>query len=270
MSEIHIQIGEILKNARIKKNISLEKVSFKTKISIQNLNNIENGKIHLFAGVFYYKSFIQSYLKVLRISDKKILSLLKQNDIKSDVYSEKKPEEIKTSIFAQKLPTFSLLIAGFVGLICFVAINFFIDFDSDNPQLAQIEPKPKASYSIIENNNIIDEIENLKQDAPIKQTRLDIDSLEQNSYNNPTFSLKQIIAKQDVWIEIKDNNENILISTVLKKNESFGLPNNNEVVISASNAGALYFKNGDEKFSKLGSIGAILDSVNLKTLITDH
>ena len=57
MSEIHIQIGEILKNARIKKNISLEKVSFKTKISIQNLNNIENGKIHLFAGVFYYKSF---------------------------------------------------------------------------------------------------------------------------------------------------------------------------------------------------------------------
>ena len=56
----------------------------------------------------------------------------------------------------------------------------------------------------------------------------------------------------------------------LKKNESFGLPNNNEIVISASNAGALYFKNGDEKFSKLGSIGAILDSVNLKTLITDH
>ena len=83
--------------------------------------------------------------------------------------------------------------------------------------------------------------------------------------------LKQIIAKEDVWIEIKDLEQNILISTVLKKNETFNLPNyKDNIIISASNAGALSIKNGNEKNKILGPLGTILNSVDLNSLITNH
>ena len=41
MKEIYIEIGQTLKNYRLKRKLTLEKISYKTKISIQNLNNIE-------------------------------------------------------------------------------------------------------------------------------------------------------------------------------------------------------------------------------------
>ena len=85
------------------------------------------------------------------------------------------------------------------------------------------------------------------------------------------FFYKQLIAKEDVWIEIKDDSENILISTILKKDESFNLPNDKKnIIISASNAGALSLKNGDNNSPGLGSFGTVLDSVDLNSLITNH
>ena len=76
MREEYNTIGQILKNCRIKRKLSLEQVSNKTKISIQSLTNIENGRLDLIANKFFQKSFIKSYSKALRISDKKILLLL--------------------------------------------------------------------------------------------------------------------------------------------------------------------------------------------------
>ena len=67
MKEVYIEIGQTLKNYRLKRKLSLEKISNKTKISIENLSNIENGKFHLIAGEFYQRSFIKSYANALRI-----------------------------------------------------------------------------------------------------------------------------------------------------------------------------------------------------------
>ena len=96
----------------------------------------------------------------------------------------------------------------------------------------------------------------------------DIDNFKTQNYSN---FLRQIIAKEDVWIEIKDKDENILISTILKKDESFNLPSNSEdIIISASNAGALLLKDRNIDHSDLGAFGIVLYSVNLNILITNH
>ena len=70
-------VGQILKDYRLKKKITIEKISNKTKISIQNLTNIEEGNLDLIGGQFYQRSFIKSYVEALRISEKKILELIK-------------------------------------------------------------------------------------------------------------------------------------------------------------------------------------------------
>ena len=276
MKEVYIEIGQTLKNYRLKRKLSLEKISNKTKISIQNLNNIENGNLHLIAGEFYQRSFIKSYANALRISETKILLLfdntLNKSYEKSEFFQEKEVhlEKTRTPIITEKIPTIPLIVFAALGLITFFLFNFFKDIGQYGEKIAVIEPKPEQKLSKIE-ENIIDEIKDFKKNMPMKQTNLNFDDIEDYQIQNNKSVIKQIIAKNDVWIEIKDFNENILISTVLKKDEFFKLPNDGrEVIISASNAGSLFLKDGSNNFTDLGSFGEILDSVQLISLITNH
>ena len=276
MKEVYIEIGQTLKNYRLKRKLSLEKISNKTKISIENLNNIENGNLHLIAGEFYQRSFIKSYANALRISETKILLLfdntLNKSYEKSEFFQEKEVhlEKTRTPIITEKIPTIPLIVFAALGLITFFLFNFFKDIGQYGEKIAVIEPKPEQKLSKIE-ENIIDEIKDFKKNMPMKQTNLNFDDIEDYQIQNNKSVIKQIIAKNDVWIEIKDFNENILISTVLKKDEFFKLPNDgSKVIISASNAGSLFLKDGSNNFTDLGSFGEILDSVQLISLITNH
>ena len=276
MKEVYIEIGQTLKNYRLKRKLTLEKISDKTKISIQNLNNIENGNLHLIAGEFYQRSFIKSYANALRISETKILLLfdntLNKSYEKSEFFQEKEVhlEKTRTPVITEKVPTIPLIVFAALGLITFFLFNFFKDIGQYGEEIAVIEPKPEQKLSKIE-ENIIDEIKDFKKNMPMKQTNLNFDDIEDYQIQNNKSVIKQIIAKNDVWIEIKDFNENILISTVLKKDEFFKLPNDGrKVIISASNAGSLFLKDGSNNFTDLGSFGEILDSVQLISLISNH
>ena len=274
-NETYIEIGQKLKNSRVKKKLTLENISKKTKISIQNLINIENGELHLLAGEFYQRSFIKSYCAALRISEKKILLLLdnsKYKSYKDSDFDEKKESHLKktsTPLLAEKIPTMPLIVFASLGLITFFLFNFYIDTGQpDTQNIAVIEPKPEEQFPKIEENTI-DQIE---ESATIKQARIDnSDDIQNYQMHNNQKHTNQIVAKNDVWIEIKDFNENILISTVLKKDEFFKLPNNKrEIIISASNAGSLFLKDENNNFTDLGSSGDILNSIQLNSLITNH
>ena len=267
-------VGQILKDYRLKKKITIEKISNKTKISIQNLINIEEGNLDLIGGQFYQRSFIKSYVEALRISEKKILLLLDNVLHNSDekVISKKDLdlEANKRPIITEKIPTVPLMLFASLGLITFFLINLFIDNDKPGEKLSVIEPK--SDIEIVEiKENLADKIKKIKEEIPIKQTNVNVDDIENYKIPEDKIFMKQIIAKEDVWIEIKDLNENILLSAILKKNESYNLPNSKEkIIISASNAGALFIKNGDNKYPELGSHGTILDSVDLNSLIPNH
>ena len=283
MKEVYVEIGQTIKNYRLKRKLSLDKISNKTKISIENLSNIENGKFHLIPGEFYQRSFIKSYANALRISESKILLLfdntLNKSYEKSEFFQEKEVhlEKTRTPVITEKVPTIPLIVFAALGLITFFLFNFFKDIGQYGEEIAVIEPKPEQKLSKIE-ENITDGIKDLKKDIPMKQTNLNrvatnlnFDDIKNYQIQNNKSVIKQIIAKEDVWIEIKDFNENILISTILKKDEFFKLPNDGrKVIISASNAGSLFLKDGSNNFTDLGSFGEILDSVQLVSLITNH
>ena len=278
MSEEHIKIGQILKTFRLKKKYTLEKISHKTKISIQNIENIEEGNFDLIGGKFYQKSFIRLYAKALRISERKILAIFDGEangiDQNEKVLTSKSTDIGKTigPIIADKIPTKPLIFFASLGLFIFFVANLIQSSDQPGDQLATIKPKTELKLTKIE-ENLFDEIEKIKKDKEtvIKKTNVNVDDLENLKTQNYSNFLKQIIAKEDVWIEIKDKDENILISTILRKDESFNLPSNkDDVIISASNAGALILKDENSDHSNLGIFGSVLDSVNLNSLITNH
>ena len=278
MSEEHIKIGQILKTFRLKKKYTLEKISHKTKISIQNIENLEEGNFDLIGGKFYQKSFIRLYAKALRISERKILAIFDGEangiDQNEKVLTSKSTDIGKTigPIIADKIPTKPLIFFASLGLFIFFVANLIQSSDQPGDQLATIKPKTELKLTKIE-ENLFDEIEKIKKDKEtvIKKTNVNVDDLENLKTQNYSNFLRQIIAKEDVWIEIKDKDQNILISTILKKDESFNLPSDREdVVISASNAGALLLKDRNSNHSDLGIFGNVLDSVNLNSLITNH
>ena len=231
----------------------------------------------LIGGRFYQKSFLKLYAKSLRISDKIILKIFDEetNRIGQQRNSYSETTDIgktRTPILTDKIPTLPLISFGLLGLTIFFLANFIGNSDKSEGQLAIIEPKNELKLTKVE-ENLVDEIEKLKKnkETPIKQTNINIDELENFKTQNYSNFLRQIIAKEDVWIEIKDEDENILISTILKKDESFNLPSDREeVIISASNAGALVLKDRNTDHSDLGSFGSVLNSVNLNSLITNH
>ena len=278
MSEEHIKIGQILKTFRQKKKYTQEKISDKTKISIQNIENIEEGNLDLIGGKFYQKSFIRLYAKALRISERKILAIFDGEangiDQNEKVLTSKSTDIGKTigPIIADKIPTKPLIFFASLGLFIFFVANLIQSSDQPGDQLATIKPKTELKLTKIE-ENLFDEIEKIKKDKEtvIKKTNVNVDDLENLKTHSYSNFLKQIIAKEDVWIEIKDKDENILISTILRKDESFNLPSNkDDVIISASNAGALILKDENSDHSNLGIFGSVLDSVNLNSLITNH
>ena len=278
MSERNVKIGQILKGYREKRGYSLDKVSNKTKISIQNIQNLEEGKFDLIGGLFYQKSFLKLYSKALRISHRKILETFDEEKKTADGEEKNLSSEtnnigkIWTPLIADKIPTFQLIFFASLGLIIFFLANFITDTGETGGKLAAIEPRNEVKLERIE-ENLVDEIEKIKKnkETPIKQTNVNIDDLENFNTQDYSSFLRQIIAKEDVWIEIKDKDENILISMILKKDESLNLPpDKEEIIISASNAGALILKNRNLDHSDLGTFGSVIDSVNLNSLITNH
>ena len=95
---------------------------------------------------------------------------------------------------------------------------------------------------------VIKELEDLKKETPIKNTNLNVDDFDysQNFQNNEIY-FNEILAVDDVWLEIKDSNDSSIIATLLKKNETFSIPNEEGLTITLSNAGVVKIKNGDTK-----------------------
>ena len=273
MKEVYTQIGQQLKDTRLKRGLTLEKISNKTKISIQNLDNIESGRGYLIAGEFYLRSFIKSYSKALRINEKKFLlaldnSLKKESEQKIG-YEKKEHVQEKNKITNEKIPTAALVFVASIGLIIIFLFNI-VNRDTElGETLSDIKPKQDLQISKIDEN--IENI-NISRETNIKKTNINIDELENYKIKENNLFLKQIIAKEDVWIEIKDLDENILVSTILMKDESFNIPIRKEnITISTSNAGALFLMNESNKnHIELGSFGTILDSVDLNSLISKH
>lgn len=267
------EIGLKLNQTRLKKGYSLEQISSSTKISIQHLRNIEDGNFRMLPGKFYEKSFIKIYARVLRIKDTKLINIYnKAYDLTSDEINIKE-RELNTNnlgIFNTKIPRLSFI---FLLFFVFIFIIFFQTFlKKENTILANIENKANISipkldeiYKENQSNSAVDEIIDLKKDTTFQNTNLNTENTELND-KNKNFYLKQIVAIEDVWIEIQDEYKNVIIATLLKKNETFKLPNEEKLLISTSNAGALEIKNSDGFSKKVGSFGTILYSESIDSL----
>lgn len=118
-------LGELLKNARKKKNLSLVEVERITKIRKEFLKALEDNKFDLLPSFVSALGFVKNYAKFLGLSEQEALALFRR-DYKKPVFDFSKRSKFKkTSLETPKSPVLILALLVFLGVGGFLGYQYF-------------------------------------------------------------------------------------------------------------------------------------------------
>ena len=145
-----MSIGEYLKNVRIKRNITLEKISKELNISYYYLTEIEKDNFSKTPGGVYTVGFIRAYSKYLGLDSSELIKEYKAQISSSEII---KPIEIPQPVHSYYSP---YKIASFftVILVSLVFYKLFISEYNSQSQYALIPDLPENFEIKIEENDV--------------------------------------------------------------------------------------------------------------------
>ena len=79
MSELYVKFGELLKLERKRKTLKLEDLSEQLKISVENLEHIENGDVNSLPSMIYFGLFAKAYSETLGIDFDRTMEAIKED-----------------------------------------------------------------------------------------------------------------------------------------------------------------------------------------------
>lgn len=203
-------LGEVLRQKREIKNISLEEISQKTNISERILTALENDEYQDIPGQFYLNNFIKSYLNALELDidtffekhRESIEGIVDQATEGSVVYYNK----IRYSRFKRK--------NIFLGIILIVILSILI------------------TYFVMENRQQISGIfRGTPKNIPVTDIVFD--------YRDETMSADfspvqiQISAQSDCWLQVFRSNQKML-ERIIKNKEQISI-NGYDIVLNIGN-----------------------------------
>ncbi len=130
-------------------------------------------------------------------------------------------------------------------------------FDNNKIETNVFENTEIDNTEMVNQNNIIDPKLNENQTSEMSATA-----------NERDPSTEMVLkATGNSWVEIEDLDGNILMTRLMRPNETYVVPNINGLTINTGNAGALSLSQGDIIVPKLGHIGEIITArpLNIKT-----
>ena len=260
-------LGEILRQARLKKGKTLEEIAEETKIRVRYLQAIEEGNLDILPGHFYTRGFIKSYAEALGLDPDILIKtyIPEESAEEEEMTSSLPPRRVRHQGYrVQPKPSFftkgfsSFLLVLFVGLIV-VVIYWFMSSQSMNqggqtlppgtlpnvtvedteptsPPLAesglQQDRTPGGSGTVPEPGS---EQEAFEEETP--QTTGQLVMLEQQGTNH-IYALKGgklsilLEATGRCWVELRANNAQgkKLFSQELKPGETLEWPAGDEEV----------------------------------------
>lgn len=113
------EIGQILRNRREEKKLTLETISRKTRIPVKFLVALEEGDLSPFPAEVYYTGFLRSYARFLELDPDRLIQ--KYNEAKAPAKETAPPAENKPQS-ASASRTAAILIVIFVVLVVLAVI----------------------------------------------------------------------------------------------------------------------------------------------------
>ena len=246
--------GEILRFKREEKNLSIEEISFNTKISKRILKKIEDSDFSNMSS-FQKKYFIRHYEKFLGIDNK-----IESTEIYREVDLLTKEENFDagspiTIIVDYLFPKMLIPI-----LIATSAIIIFFSHERNNnylEKLTTIDNKLSGDlYNEIDSSLLINDLpaDNVQIFEPKVEPVSTQDIFVEEIPNKILF----LNFNDEVWIEI-ENDQEILISRIFQKNDEVSLEvaKEDSVFITSGNLGSITIKTNHSEEKALGLNGEI-------------
>ena len=249
-------VGQILSNERKTKNLSISDISIELKISKSIIVDLENDNIKNNPDIIFNIGHLRSYSNFLELDADTIINKFK-DQVSFNIKEEKKNI---TPIIDNNFFKIEKFFAASIIMVVFTSFYFlFVDQNDNEINFALIPDIPESLEPIVEKANTYDD---LSQSSDTKKSDLinnssAIASIEFNENVSTVATLKML---NPTWLQLRDEENNIVLSKLMDKDEEFSYELKLNYNITAGNAGnILVLIDGDVR-GKIGKYGDILDS----------
>ena len=250
-------VGQILSSERNCKNLSINDIAAELNISKSIINDLENDNIKNNPDIIFNVGHLRSYSNFLELDTDTIIKKFK-NDLSFNINKEKKNI---TPIVENNFFKIERLFAASLILIVFSSFYFLFIYEYNNQiDYALVPDIPESLEPIIEKANTFDNDLSQENDLNISDlinNSSAIASMEIDENISTTATLKIL---NPTWLQIRDENNNIVLSKLMDKDEEFSYELNLNYNITAGNAGNLLVLIDGNVRGKIGKYGDILDS----------
>ena len=249
-------VGQILSIGRNSKNLSISDISIELKISKSIIIDLENDNIKNNSDIIFNIGHLRSYSNFLELDTDTIIKKFK-DEVSFNIKEEKKNI---TPIVENNFFKIEKFFAASIIIIVFTSFYFlFVDQNDNEINFALIPDIPESLEPIVEKANTYDD---LSQSSDTKKSDLinnssAIASIEFNENVTTVATLKML---NPTWLQLRDEENNIVLSKLMDKDEEFSYELKLNYNITAGNAGNILVLIDDEVRGKIGKYGDILDS----------
>ena len=260
-------IGQKLKKTRKLKNLQISEVSKELRISEEILKNFETDNIQDDINTVFLIGHLRSYCGFLDLDQTEILRQFKDSQIRNEKINIeiKRPVDDKNFLFSNKLISFALIITIFSSFYF-----LFIEVDKPKREYALIPDLPENYIATIEKANVTSsskikinekyENDNLAKLDTSPNSSSAIASVPKNEENKSIITLKFL---DDTWIQLRDVNDEIVLSQLMNKNDEYSYDIDLNYSITSGNAGHIMVLIDQTVRGKIGKKGEVVDSLVL-------
>lgn len=260
-------LGEYLKNIRKSINASLETVAAKTKININYLNAIEEGRFNDLPGEVFIKGFLRSYAKFLGIDEADVIN--RYNQLRKET-KETVPLEAKIEEAVQRKETVNLgskkitpIIGSAVVVFLIILAILFLRTEEPVKKAERREDKKikieKTEKPVEKPKDVIEapvQALNKKETEPVPQPKAEQIKKVKNSLT------LVINAAEQSWLMITiDEKEKKDI--LLQPGEKINLKAEKNFLITLGNAGGVDIEFNGKKLEPFGPKGRVVSNILL-------
>ena len=249
-------VGQILSIERNSKNLSISDISIELKISKSIIIDLENDNIKNNPDIIFNIGHLRSYSNFLELDTDTIIKKFK-DQVSFNIKEEKKNI---TPIVENNFFKIEKFFAASIIIVVFTSFYFlFVDQNDNEINFALIPDIPESLEPIIEKANTFD---NSSKSSDTKKSDLinnssAIASIEFDENVTTVATLKML---NPTWLQLRDEENNIVLSKLMDKDEEFSYELKLNYNITAGNAGNILVLIDDEVRGKIGKYGDILDS----------
>ena len=249
-------VGQILLIERNSKNLSISDISIELKISKSIITDLENDNIKNNPDIIFNIGHLRSYSNFLELDADTIIKKFK-DQVSFNIKEEKKNI---TPIVENNFFKIEKFFAASIILVIFTSFYFlFVDEKNNEINFALVPDIPESLEPIVEKANTFD---NLSQSSDIKKRDLinNSSAIASIEFDEKVTTVATLKILNPTWLQLRDEEDNIVLSKLMDKDEEFSYELKLNYNITAGNAGNILVLIDDEVRGKIGKYGDILDS----------